>query len=204
MKISEIKEELELLGAKTDGISDKKQLEEALSTARHNQRVSLKRKSRILIEIDSIQKMKISAIKKELQETHNVHTTFFEKSEFVQALAEARVELADEMEKLSNQETEEASKKGANGGEHTNNSSMFHNLGGIATTIQNIQLITTLLQNAQHVMKDPNFAKILQKAQSNPKIMAALMDCLNNPSNIVKYQSDPEISQLLKDLSKCM
>ena len=49
----------------------------------------------------------------------------------------------------------------------------------------------------QKVMSDPS----LMAAMQNPRVMAALQDCMQNPANFMKYQNDPEIMNLVTKLS---
>ena len=42
------------------------------------------------------------------------------------------------------------------------------------------------------------------KAQSNPKIMAAMQDMMANPASATKYMTDPEISPFIMELSQMM
>jgi suppressor of tumorigenicity protein 13 len=44
----------------------------------------------------------------------------------------------------------------------------------------------------------------MMKAQGNPKIMAAMQECMSNPAAFAKYQNDPEVSQLVNELKKYM
>jgi len=49
-------------------------------------------------------------------------------------------------------------------------------------------------------MSDPE----LMAAFSNPKMMAAMQDIMSNPGNISKYQSDPEIMNLMNKVMGSM
>ena len=44
----------------------------------------------------------------------------------------------------------------------------------------------------------------MAKAQSNPKIMAAMTECMSNPAAFAKYQNDPEIGSLMRELQELM
>jgi len=182
--IAEIKEELEMYGVDTKGLVERSELVEALRRA-------CERQERLSEEIERLKGVKVSRIKEELQKRFSINTIYFEKAEYIRELAEARV---DEVviPKESNPPVTESSA-------NTNSSSFFSDF---STTVQNLQTVSSLFQNAQTLVKDPKFAEVVQRAQSNPKVMAAVMDCMKNPSNFVKYQSDPEITLLLNELSK--
>jgi len=153
-----------------------------------------KKEENIQLEMEKVQSMKSSEIRRELREQFNIHTVFFEKSEYANALAVARVEEAIRIkeEEMSKENTPESS------------TSFFPSLSGISNTVQNMQTISSLLQNSQQLVNNPEFANIIQKAQTNPKVMEAVMDCMGNPNNITKYQSDPEITMFLNELRKCI
>mmetsp|Transcript_51970 Transcript_51970/g.52957 ORF Transcript_51970/g.52957 Transcript_51970/m.52957 type:complete len:83 (+) Transcript_51970:3-251(+) len=57
---------------------------------------------------------------------------------------------------------------------------------------------------AQELMKNPKIMELMMKAQGNPKIMAAMQECMSNPAAFAKYQNDPEVSELIKELQKAM
>ena len=50
------------------------------------------------------------------------------------------------------------------------------------------------------LMSDPE----LMAAMQNPRVMAALQECMGNPAAFAKYQSDPEIQSLVAKLSGLM
>jgi suppressor of tumorigenicity protein 13 len=50
------------------------------------------------------------------------------------------------------------------------------------------------------LMSDPE----LMAAMQNPRVMAALQECMGNPAAFAKYQSDPEIQNLITKLSGLM
>jgi len=54
------------------------------------------------------------------------------------------------------------------------------------------------------LMQNPKAQSIIQKAQSNPKVMAAVTECMGNPAAFAKYQSDPEIKAILDELRGIM
>lgn len=57
---------------------------------------------------------------------------------------------------------------------------------------------------AAEMMKNPKVREIMAKAQSNPKMMAAMQECMANPAAFAKYQNDPEVGELMKELKKFM
>ena len=119
MKIGEMRKELESYGMSTKSFLEKKELAEAVVKARAEGKTPIKepdtasstarstatssssssssttgesREERIKKEMEKCQSMKVGELKKEL-ETLGISTkSFFEKSEFVKALAEARVD----------------------------------------------------------------------------------------------------------------
>ena len=50
------------------------------------------------------------------------------------------------------------------------------------------------------LMSDPS----LMAAMQNPKVMAALQECMGNPAAFAKYQNDPEIMNLVTKLAGIM
>lgn len=50
------------------------------------------------------------------------------------------------------------------------------------------------------IMSNPRAQAAFQRAQRNPKVMAALQDVLANPGNFSKYANDKEISSILNEL----
>jgi len=120
MKATELRKELESYGISTKSFFEKNELVEALKKAREEGRTPItntssgggesatggrsssssstssstttSREKRLEVEIAKCQGMKIGELKKELEALGISTTTFFEKSEFVRALAEARVD----------------------------------------------------------------------------------------------------------------
>jgi suppressor of tumorigenicity protein 13 len=45
---------------------------------------------------------------------------------------------------------------------------------------------------------------VVEKAQKNPKVMAAVQECMGNPMAMGKYMSDPEVGPILKELQDAM
>lgn len=44
----------------------------------------------------------------------------------------------------------------------------------------------------------------MAKAQSNPKMMKAMQECMANPAAFAKYKDDPEVGELMNELKKIM
>merc|ERR1712107_732091 len=61
-----------------------------------------------------------------------------------------------------------------------------------------------MMGKAQEIMKNPKIMQLIMKAQGNPKIMAAMQECISNPAAFAKYQNDPEVAKLIKELQKAM
>lgn len=115
MKASELRKELQSYGISTKSFFEKSELVEAVEKARVEGKTpiadsssatsgddgdgkkstsssSMSREEKLAKEIDSCNKMKVGELKKEL-ESYGISTkSFFEKSEFVKAVAEARVD----------------------------------------------------------------------------------------------------------------
>jgi hypothetical protein len=115
MRVKEIRDELESYGISTKSFFEKSELAEALLAARKEGKTSIKdvngtsatssasssdtstssttnRQERIQQEIDRCKSMKVSDLKKELESYGLPTKSYFEKSEFVRAVAEARVD----------------------------------------------------------------------------------------------------------------
>ena len=112
MRVGELKKELELLGVSTKSFFEKNELVEALVKARSEGRKpresvftssqapengfssasSASRDEKIANEMEACKSMKASELKAELESMGISTKSFFEKSEFVKALAEARVD----------------------------------------------------------------------------------------------------------------
>ena len=71
----------------------------------------------------------------------------------------------------------------------------FPGMGGMGGGMPNIppELLSKL-------MSDPELIAAMQ----NPRVMAALQECMGNPAAFAKYQSDPEIQTLITKLSGLM
>ena len=61
-----------------------------------------------------------------------------------------------------------------------------------------------MMGKAQELMKNPKVRDIMMKAQSNPRIMAKVTECMSNPASFLKYQNDPEVAELISELKKYM
>ena len=57
---------------------------------------------------------------------------------------------------------------------------------------------------AQEMMKNPKVMQLMAKAQSNPRLAAAMQECMTNPAAMAKYQNDPEVKELLDELKELM
>ena len=105
MRISEIRQELESYGISTATFLEKKEMVEALKQARMEGKKPIKdedtvqqvngdmsRDDRIKSEMEKASKMKIGDLKKELEAWGVSTKSFFEKTEFVKAYAEAVID----------------------------------------------------------------------------------------------------------------
>jgi len=61
-----------------------------------------------------------------------------------------------------------------------------------------------VMGKAQEMMKNPKAREIMAKAQSNPKMMKAMQECMANPAAFAKYKDDPEVGELMNELKKIM
>lgn len=114
MRGSEIRKELESYGISTKSFLEKSEMVEALKKARAEGKTPVEKKSadteteptsnsssrdggksrddKLASEMEKCKKMKVGELKKELTDRGVSTKSFFEKSEFVKALAEARVD----------------------------------------------------------------------------------------------------------------
>jgi hypothetical protein len=60
------------------------------------------------------------------------------------------------------------------------------------------------MAKAQQMMSNPKVQAIMAKAQSNPSIMKKVNECMSNPAAIAKYQNDPDVADLIKELQQYM
>mmetsp|Transcript_18615 Transcript_18615/g.21371 ORF Transcript_18615/g.21371 Transcript_18615/m.21371 type:complete len:369 (+) Transcript_18615:90-1196(+) len=59
-----------------------------------------------------------------------------------------------------------------------------------------------MMGKAQEMMKNPKVMELMMKAQSNPKVAKAMQEVMANPAAMAKYQNDPEIAELMRELQK--
>jgi uncharacterized protein with GYD domain len=108
MKVGDLRKELESYGVSTKSFFEKSELVEAVNKARADGKTPINngstsssstsssttttREERIALEVQKLSNAKVAELKKEL-ESYGISTkSFFEKSEFVKAVAEARVD----------------------------------------------------------------------------------------------------------------
>jgi hypothetical protein len=293
MRVGDIKKELESYGISTKSFLEKSELIDALTKARadglkpketrtsssssstsaateNSSTSSADREERLKEELEKCNAMKASELKKELQELGVSTKSFFEKSEFAKALAEARVDgvkkssasngeegyaeyanvevITDDStgprQKQSQRQSESSSPFGGGGSpfgnafgrntpEGANPFGSMGSMGGLADMLKNLGGVGgagggdpfgganpfagggspfggmgggmgDVMGKAQEMMKNPKVMEIIAKAQSNPRVMKAVQECMSNPAAMAKYQNDPEISSLLKELKKYM
>jgi len=277
MRVGELKKELESYGMSTKSYFEKSELVTAVEQARAEGKTpasssastsssssssspsassessdSSSREERLVEEMAKCQAMKASELKKELQ-TYGIPTaSFFEKSEFVKAVAEARVDgvakqssgggsssssgegyaeyadvevLTDEDAgpKKRGQQEQQQQGGGGNpfgGGMPGGMPGGMGGMGGIADMMKNMGgmgggaaggmpggmggMGGDTMKKAQEMMSNPKVMEIMAKAQSNPKIMKAVQECMGNPMAFAKYQNDPEVGELIRELQKYM
>lgn len=278
MRVGELKKELESYGMPTTSYFEKSELVTAVEKARSEGKTprstsvstdssssstsqsssstsSKSRDERLAEEIEKCKDMKASELKAELKSYGISTASFFEKSEFVQAVAEARVDGAAEKKKSSEGYAEYAevevitdestgprkrSEQGAssqgrnpfgNGGPKSNpfggmggnpfgsggvGANPFAGMGGNpfggagaaanpfsgAGGMGGMGGMGDQMKKVQEMMSNPNIQKIMAKAQRNPKIMKAVTECMQNPMAFAKYQNDPEVGELIRELQK--
>lgn len=61
-----------------------------------------------------------------------------------------------------------------------------------------------MMGKAQQMMSNPKVREILAKAQSNPSIMQKVQECMSNPASFAKYQNDPDVAELIRELKQYM
>ena len=239
------------------------------------------REERLAEEMINCQGMKATELKKELQERGISTAALFEKSEFVRAVAEARVDnvsrrksstvdadgegyaeyknvevLTDDSagprQKQKQPEPSSASPFGGGAGSPFGGGAgnpfgagaagnPFGGMGGmgsIADMLKNMGMggmggganpfggagganpfgggaganpfggggagMNDVMGKAQEMMKNPKVQELMRKAQSNPRIMAKVNECMTNPASFVKYQNDPDVAELIGELRKYM
>lgn len=287
MRVGELKKELESYGMSTRAFLEKSELVDAVekaraegktpistkessspsndtkSTAPDSDAPSQSREERLQEEIENCKAMKAGDLKKEL-ESYGISTaSFFEKSEFVKACAEARVDGASKQSVSSNSEgyaeyadvevltdedagprkrsSEQQSQSQGNPfgggmpagmGGNPFGGGMPGGMGGmgnIADMMKNMGMGGGSgnpfggaaggnpfgggmpggmggdpMKKAQEMMSNPKVREIMMKAQSNPKVMKAIQECMGNPMAFAKYQNDPEVGDLIRELQKYM
>ena len=252
MSTNEIKKELERCGINTAVLLKKKDLvkvflekansEELVSGRTSNEESSStastfstsdsskfnddKRPQWLEEEIANCQAMKLGELKKELEERGVSTSSFFEKSEFVQALAEARVggnarkseEFVGQAEKVDAEvimhdllhekhkhQQQEQQKSNLFGGAAGGNP--FG--GGMGGTEDIAELAKKLAEpgspiyaKAQELIQNPKVLEIMTKAQSNPELLKKFYECAKKPAAFVKYINDPDVAELISELRK--
>ncbi len=289
MRVGELKKELDSYGISTKSFFEKSELVDAVEKARAEGKTPKKtesvkddstasassssssssdssesREERLAKEMESCKGMKAGELKKEL-ESYGISTkSFFEKSEFVKACAEARVDgatkksgssssssggegyaeyadvevLTDDnsgpRKRTSEQKSQGRGQGGGNpfGGMGGMADMMggMGGMGGMADMLKNMGgmggggaspfggaaggnpfgggmpggMGGDQMKKAQEMMSNPKVMEIVMKAQKNPKIMKAVQECMGNPMAFAKYQNDPEVGELIRELQKYM
>lgn len=292
MRPGEMKKELESYGVSTKSYLEKSELSGALKKARDegmkpkanrsapsspspSAPSAKSRDERIEEEMKSLQSKKASELKEELQDLGVSTKSFLEKSEFLKALAEARVDGVKaspsgrgggndeegyaeyvDVEVLTDKDAgprrkgsgqQDARGQGGSpfgsgspfGGGGSPFGGSMSGMGGIADMLKNMGMggaaganpfgggaagganpfggaaganpfgdmggmgnMGDQMGNVQEMMKNPKVQQLMAKAQSNPKFMKAMSECMGNPAAFAKYQNDPEIGGLIKELQK--
>lgn len=291
MRVGELKKELESYGMSSKIYLEKSELVEAVEKARaegkkprstsagstdssSSSSSTESREDRLAKEMENCKAMKAGELKKELESYGISTSSFFEKSEFVKACAEARVDgkkktggsdeegfaeySAADVEVLTDdsagprpkgQKQQSQSAGGGNpfggaaggnpfggmggmgnmadmfggaaGGGSPFGGGMGGGMGGMADMLKNMGMGGMgggapgaspfggagggdAFAQAQKMMQNPKVMEIMAKAQSNPKIMKAMQECMSNPAAFAKYQNDPEVGELMRELQKYM
>lgn len=222
------------------------------------------REERLEEQMEKCKAMKAGDLKKELEARGISTKSFFEKPEFVKALAEAIVDGVEKGSSGGNDDTEgyaeytnvevltddssgpkkKKNRDGAQqqgspfgGGGNPFGGGMpggmpggMGGMGGIADMLKNMGMGGgapggsspfgggggnpfggagggnpfggDMMGKAQKMMQNPKVMELMAKAQSNPKMMKAMQECMSNPAAFAKYQNDPEVSELIKELQK--
>jgi hypothetical protein len=271
MRTADIKKELTSYGISTKSLVERKELVSALEKARAEGQQpvqeeltrppvatdsTLPRDERIALEMKNCNLIKTSLIKEELQERGIDTKGFFEKSEMVRALAEARVdgisksstgvdEVEHEQAEAATDETAGPQKtpaseqqqqqkppawpwgasevfgsnpfgpsfgnpfaSGTGGGEDQSSGMAdafrktgLESMGGAG---KSPDFDKNIMNKAEELFKNPEVKDLLRKATENPKISGKFMECLGNPSAMMKYANDPDIKDFLDELRKFM
>ena len=296
MRAGAIKKELESMGISTKTFLEKTELVDALVNARKEGRSTVikedtssskttttttttekdtstataaSRAEKLTAEIEKCRAMKAGELRKELESMGISTKTFFEKSEFVKALAEARVDgIASQASGSNNNNSDEESYAeysnvevltsdsagprpkqkeqqkqqqqqgggnpfGGAGAGGMNLEDLMKNMGrGMGGGMPNIADMfggaaggnpfggsaggggggnpfgggggMPDMKKAQELMSNPKVRELMVKAQGNPKVMRVLQECMSNPAAFMKYQNDPEVSELIAELKKLM
>lgn len=285
MRVNELRKELESYGISTKSYFEKSELVTAVEKARiegkipissdrknsstsektEDQSSSSSKPSKSISEqmteeIEKCKDMKVSDLKAELKSYGISTSTFFEKSEFVQALAKARVEgppksnsksegyaeyknvevITDDSQgpkKRSQQQSGE--NKGRSPFDSAGGNNPFSGTGGnpFSGGVGGANPFAGMggnpfagagtnpfggmggnpfsgagigggmgdqMKKVQEMMSNPNIQRIMAKAQKNPRIMKAVSECMGNPMAFAKYQNDPEVGELIRELQKYM
>lgn len=299
MRVGELKKELVSYGISTKSFFEKSELVDAVEKARAEGKTpissgsdnktsssskdssssssskdsSKSRDDRLKEETEKCQSMKAGELKKELESYGISTSTFFEKSEFVKACAEARVdgksqssgsssseegyaeyadvevltsEDAGPRKKAKDQDQQQGGNNPFGGGMPGGMGGMggmpggMGGMGGMADILKNMGMGgmggggspfgggaggnpfgggaggspfgsggmpgggADPMKKAQEMMSNPKVMEIMAKAQSNPKIMKAMQECMSNPAAYAKYQNDPEVGEVMRELQKYM
>eukprot|EP00555_Chaetoceros_dichaeta_P013624 CAMPEP_0198259504 /NCGR_PEP_ID=MMETSP1447-20131203/8676_1 /TAXON_ID=420782 /ORGANISM="Chaetoceros dichaeta, Strain CCMP1751" /LENGTH=289 /DNA_ID=CAMNT_0043946909 /DNA_START=322 /DNA_END=1191 /DNA_ORIENTATION=- len=225
------------------------------STSTSSNSPSESRADQLATELENCKAMKAGELKAEL-ESYGISTkSFFEKSEFVKACAEARVDGASKSSSSGESQGEDGYAEYANvevltsddagprkksdpqqggntpapggnpfggggggGGAEGNpfGGGAPGGMGGMADMLKNMGGMGgggmpggmpgggDAMKKAQELMGNPKVQQIMAKAQSNPKVMAAMTECMSNPMAFAKYQNDPEIGAIMRELQELM
>lgn len=197
-------------------------------------------------------------MKRELEDLYGISTrSLFEKSEFVRALAEARVDGVSSSSSSSNNADRPTNNEGyaeykdvevltddssgprpkgldpkaqqqqpqqvqepmnpfagmGNMGGMGGLANLFKTMGGGGNaspfgsgggggnpSFGNAGSTGNMMGRVQEMMSNPKVMAIMRKAQSNPRIMAKVQECMSNPTAILKYQNDPDVAELIREL----
>eukprot|EP00747_Dinoflagellata_sp_TGD_P168817 gnl/TRDRNA2_/TRDRNA2_196113_c0_seq1.p1 gnl/TRDRNA2_/TRDRNA2_196113_c0~~gnl/TRDRNA2_/TRDRNA2_196113_c0_seq1.p1 ORF type:complete len:502 (+),score=96.00 gnl/TRDRNA2_/TRDRNA2_196113_c0_seq1:22-1527(+) len=190
----------------------------------------LSREERLEMERAKCKSMRVSELKKEL-ESLGITLVAFEKNEFADALAVARVDgVTAPPSQESTAEHVEAEVVSPDGGASAPGANPFSGAGasggnpftgfggtqgfpGLEDMMKNMGGMgggsgfgggADVLSMMQKMMSDPRVQELAVKAQSNPRIMAAVTECMTNPGAFAKYANDPDVSEFVKEMQKFM
>merc|ERR1712238_460767 len=165
------------------------------------------REERIAEELGKCRVMKAGVMRKELEGLGISTKSFFEKTDFVTALADARVDgvgkkaeegyaeysnvevLTDDASgpRPPSSEQQQPEGGGRGGASPFGGGGGMGGMGGIADMLKNGAGgggagMGDSMGKAQELMKNPKVMELMMKAQGNPKIMAAMQECMSNPA----------------------